>query len=422
MSDEMQATDRGFRVGRWLMLGLVWVALGGIDVHADALSPPMLQAPETRLTEPHVKPGVFGLLFTPKGDQPAPAVVILHGRSGIFPDYRQLARRLAEQGYVALVLDYYAERGGVPPRSESLRKKKWPDFERAVQQSIRYLGKRADVDADRIGLLGLSQGAMLAVSTAGITPEVKAVVTYYPRTPWSFDEIAANLPPLLILHGQADPWHKAAKAQQMHDDLAQLGKTVEIKIYPETSHGFNVLSRFYQPQAAADAEQRAFSFLAQYLKPVSGPGGVAAPETFEAAITHFYSVDLPREMSVPGGSVERLFELPIFMAERYVYTNEYQQTSDYATRRKALSNFYRKLLERGVHRQPVYKIEAIERLDPTHGAVTYTAITNQIHIHTHSNRLTLQSGISHWEKVGGQWRMVSDRVGSPYRATARLNP
>lgn len=101
-------------------------------------------------------------------------------------------------------------------------------FERTVQQSIRYLSQRTDADANRIGLFGLYQGAMLAISTAEITPAVKAVVTYYPRPPWSFDEIVDHLPPLLILHGEDDPWHKAADAQKMHDALLQRGKRVTI--------------------------------------------------------------------------------------------------------------------------------------------------------------------------------------------------
>lgn len=406
----------------WLLLCLVLAAMGSVVRFADALSLPALRVPEIRLTEPDVKPAVYGMLFKPSVSQPAPAVVILHGRSGIFPDYRQLAQRLADQGYVALVLDYYAESGGVPPRDEPRRKEMWPGFERTVQQSIRYLSQREDVDADRLGLLGLSQGAMLAISTAGITPEVKAVVTYYPRPPWTFDDIVDNLPPLLILHGEVDPWHKATDAQQMHDTLAARGKVVTIKIYPKASHGFDVLSRFYRPQAAADAERRALAFLAEHLRPgLMSEAAKPVPEAFEAVITYFYTVTVPSQMSVPGGSVERLFDLPVIARDRYAYTNEYHQRSDYETRRKQLIKFYAQLLQRGVHRQPIYKIEAIERTDATHGVVIYTAIINQIHTNTHSNRITMQPGVSHWEKIGDQWRIVSDKVGPPYRAASRVN-
>lgn len=313
-----------FKFGQSLLLMVALLCMDAGGRFADAFSLPVLRVPEIRLNQPGEQPGVYGMIVKPGGSQPAPAVVILHGRSGIFPDYRQLAHRLAKQGYVALVLDYYAESGGVPPRNEPRRKELWPTFERTVQQSVRYLSQRADVDADRIGLLGLSQGAMLAISTAGITPSVKAVVTYYPRRPWSFDEILDDLPPLLILHGENDPWHKAADAQQMHDDLTQRGKSSAITIYPKASHGFNVLSRFYQPEATADAERRALNFLAQHLQPESS-GTVSTTEGFEATVTHFYAVDLPNRMSVPGGSIEGLFNLAVFAREQYTYTNQYHR-------------------------------------------------------------------------------------------------
>ena len=198
-------------------------------------------------------------------------MVILHGRSGVFPVYHDFAQTLAARGYIALVLDYYAETGGIPSRSEDYRRTLWPTLERTFQQSVRYLQKRSDVDANRIGIVGFSQGATLAVSTAGLTPAIKVAVAYYGYAPWTLEERAPTLPPLLILHGGADPWVKAEHAHTMHQTLTRIGKTVEMHIYPEASHAFNVHSHFYRPKVAADAEQRTLAFLAQYLSSTTHP-------------------------------------------------------------------------------------------------------------------------------------------------------
>ncbi len=238
---------------------------------ADLPNVPDVYRLEARLTAPDVKPGVYAKLYTPSSAEPAPAVVILHGRSGIFPVYHDFAQTLVSHGYIALVLDYYAETGGIPFRSEDYRRALWPTLERTVQQSVRYLLQRADVDANRIGIVGFSQGATLAVSTAGLTPAIKVAVAYYGYAPWTLEERAPKLPPLLILHGEADPWVKADHAHTMHQTLTSIGKTVEMHLYPEASHAFNVHSHFYRPHIAADAEQRTLSFLAQYLQPKKHP-------------------------------------------------------------------------------------------------------------------------------------------------------
>jgi dienelactone hydrolase len=364
---------------------------------------------------------VYAKLYSPKTAGAAPAVVLLHGRSGVFPVYHQLAQTLADQGYMALVLDYYAETGGIEGGDEIQRSALWPTWERTVQQSVRYLQERADVDANRIGVIGWSQGATLALSTTGITPAIKAVVAYYGRAPASLEQYAHTFSPALILHGDADPWMPVQHAHTIHDMLTKHGRTVAMHIYPGAVHGFDVHWKGYDSHATTDAQQRTFAFLAQHLRPTetASPPGVAAsaPAAMLSEVAmHFYTVELPAWTHVPGARVEQLFALSVFDHTRYTYTNENGWAFDYPNRRDALTKFYATQEKDGYTRHTVYKIEDITLTDTTHGTVTYTEMTMWRHAGSGTEGLIMQPGVGVWEHSDGQWRLVSDKHGPPYRA------
>jgi dienelactone hydrolase len=350
---------------------------------------------------------VYAKLYSPKTAGAAPAVVLLHGRSGIFPVYHLLAQTLADQGYVALVLDYYAETGGIEGGDEARRSALWPTWEHTVQQSVRYLQERADVDAKRIGVIGWSQGATLALSTVGITPAIKAVVAYYGRAPASLEQYAHTFPPVLILHGDADPWIPVQHAHTIHDTLTKHGRTAAIHLYPGAVHGFDVHWKGYDPHATADAQQRTLIFLAQHLRPTEpahtpGVGAAAPAETLSEVAMHFYTVELPTSTHVPGAKVEQLFALPMIDHTRYTYINENGRVFDYPSRREALAKFYAIQEKDGYTRHTVYKIDDIVLTDATHGTVTYTEMTIWTHAGSGTEGLTLQSGVSVWERSAGQ--------------------
>jgi carboxymethylenebutenolidase len=193
-------------------------------------------------------------------------VVVLHGANGLVPAHYHFARTLAKQGYVALVINYYAETGAVA-REEVIRMlKQWSTWERTVQHSVQYLQASPDVQPDHIGIVGFSRGASLALSTAGITPAVKAVVAYYGGALPSLGGYVQNLPPVLLLHGDADSRAPVAYSQAVYEALVRHGKPVEMFMYPGVEHGFNVTGAWYDPPADADAQKRTLMFLDKYLK------------------------------------------------------------------------------------------------------------------------------------------------------------
>lgn len=235
---------------------------------------------------PEIAPGVFGQLYLPSSPPPHPAVVVLHGSGGMRPAYHREAAFLADHGYAALVLDYYAEvrYGGF---TSAERARRWQHWQASVRAALAYLAQRQDVDGARLGLVGFSQGAALAVTTA-TTPEVAAVVDYFgPNAagwyvsrlmgyaPYLPADYLDRLPPVLILHGARDTTVNISDSRELDAALRQRGKTVEFYAYPDGQHALNDPNRGSPAAAveiARDARERALRFLNTYLAQ-----GAAAP-------------------------------------------------------------------------------------------------------------------------------------------------
>jgi dienelactone hydrolase len=252
----------------------------------------------TNLT-PGAPVSIDATLVRPAGDGPFPAVVQLHGCEGLKPRSYRWAHRLAERGYVSLVVDSYG------PRGVKADCRTGPDeppitarFDDAMG-ALRYLQAQSFVRPDRIAAIGWSQGGVYAMAVIngpsleratqrGVElPAVgfAAAIAFYPGGCKSLiDERVIR--PLLVLIGGADDWTPAATCQQMADAMATRGADVSIVVYPGAYHYFDVEGReltvlaevenelkpggfgatvSYQAAAAADAKWQVEAFLAKHL-------------------------------------------------------------------------------------------------------------------------------------------------------------
>src|SRR5512143_3598095 len=109
------------------------------------------------LSDPHITPGVWGVLETPAMPGSHPGVVLVPGSSGWKPAYPQIAKALADAGFVALAIDYYAETG--PETSPEDRAAKRPLWQATVRNAVAYLQASPGVSGRSVGLVGYSRGA-----------------------------------------------------------------------------------------------------------------------------------------------------------------------------------------------------------------------------------------------------------------------
>ena len=184
------------------------------------VSPTRMQVP-IRSASPVSLPGD---LTMPRGNGPFPAVIFLHGCSGLEPAGRrerllEYASWYADRGYAGLVLDSFASRGvstvclgGEPgPLTRAL------DAYRALE----YLAGLGSIDSRRVVLQGHSHGGAavltaldrLIAETAGTPLRFAAGVAYYPICGHPSSEFYA---PVLILIGEKDDWTPAADCEQLH--------------------------------------------------------------------------------------------------------------------------------------------------------------------------------------------------------------
>jgi dienelactone hydrolase len=212
-----------------------------------------------------LRPGLFGEMFYSGNDRDYPAVIILHGSGGLTQDYREYASRFVQEGYAVLLIDFYAETGSADAGSEK-RFGLWDTWQKTLKNGVDYLKELPNIDKNRIGIIGFSRGAWLALTTISSIPDVKALVDYYGVGRQPLDSIA-NVPPILMLYGGMDSYADSSFVVSTFNLLKHKNENVELIRYPNAGHGFN----FYRDKkdndlAAADAHRKTLLFLEKYLK------------------------------------------------------------------------------------------------------------------------------------------------------------
>ncbi len=187
-----------------------------------------------------------------------PAVLALYGSGGIREGWAdQPSRLLAGQGYSVFVIHYF-DRTGTTWADRDTTQTNFPVWMGTVGDAITFAAQHTLVDPTRIGLLGFSLGAYLALSVASVEPRVKAVVEFFGGVPEMLHGFT-RMPPVLILHGEVDRVVPVSEAMRLQQLLERAGTPYEMKLYPGAGHGFNGLQWL-------DAGQRTVRFLRKNLQ------------------------------------------------------------------------------------------------------------------------------------------------------------
>jgi carboxymethylenebutenolidase len=196
-------------------------------------------------------------------------VLLLHGSGGLHfyngGAIHRYARALASQGFVAVVVHYFDATGTFSAEDEDERRY-YDEWVKTARRAISTVRARPDVDTARVGLLGHSLGAYLAIGVAAEDRRVTTVVDMSGGLePW-IAKRATRLPPALILHGTDDDVVPPSAAELLAHFLADHHMPYEMRLYPGEGHGFG-------SQAEGDALARAAEFLRSGGEGVDAGGG-----------------------------------------------------------------------------------------------------------------------------------------------------
>src|SRR5215469_16083841 len=197
--------------------------------------------------------------FVPEGNgQRYPAVIGLHGSGGGHATMSDPAAMLAAQGFAVYVLHYFDRTGTIGFADKQTAIRNFPAWGKTVWDSISHVTYLPQVDPERIGLLGFSLGAYLALSVASVDTRVKAVVDFFGGFPKEMKFFMRRLCPTLILHGDADPTVPVEEAHHLQQMLEKRSVPYEMQIYPGVGHNFH-------GEIWDDARRRTLAFLQKYL-------------------------------------------------------------------------------------------------------------------------------------------------------------
>jgi carboxymethylenebutenolidase len=200
-----------------------------------------------------------------------PAVVLVHEWWGLNDNIRMMARRLAGEGYAVLAVDMFHGRVAADAaEARALTQAVAEDAGRGPAHLAAAAGFFAELGAPRRAVMGWCFGGMWALEGALRQPASwDASVVYYGRTVTDRERLAALRAPLLGIFGEADRGIPVAGVREMEAALRELGKDVQIHVYPGAGHGFaNPSGQAYDAGAAEDAWTRTLRFLDRHLSGV----------------------------------------------------------------------------------------------------------------------------------------------------------
>jgi carboxymethylenebutenolidase len=216
--------------------------------------------------------GMKAFVAAPQTKERRPAIIVVQEWWGLTDHIKDIARRYAVEGYVAIAPDLYSRLGHALTRDAGEAGKlmntlKEEDGLADLTATVAYLKSVPEVDAARIGVTGFCMGGSYALLLPCVNAEIKAAVPFYGQVP-NPDTLIQNLAcPVLYVYGEDDGWITKADVQRLAAALKKYNKAGEIKTYPGAPHAFfrDTDPSVYRPEAARDAWARTKAFLNQHL-------------------------------------------------------------------------------------------------------------------------------------------------------------
>ena len=203
---------------------------------------------QTRTDDVRLENDIQAWVMRPTQPGRYPALVMLPGRNGTSPAMLDVAVRFAEEGVVAMPVNYLSNGEIENPLVVPM-----------IGQALAHLGAQPDVAADKIALSGYCRGGGLTYNGLAAYDGFSAGVIWHGAV--NDDSPKLNVP-VIILHGVSDPAVSIDRVFDLVKSLNEQGKTFQLKTYSATEHAFTLPGGGqYNPVAAEDAFREAVLFL-----------------------------------------------------------------------------------------------------------------------------------------------------------------
>ncbi len=283
----MRQRRKGERVDLTRRRLVVGMGAAGFALAAGPVSAQVITTPsEGLITADHkVRSGADSIPVyeaRPSGAGRHPVIIVIHEIFGVHEHTRDVARRFAREGYVALAPELFSREGVAKMADfEKVRQVVGKISDRQLLQDLvataEFGSRQPYAPSDRVGVTGFCFSGRVAWLFAATYKELDAAVIWYGRiaSPQKDDlhpkdplDLAKEVVcPALGLYGEADTGIPVADIRKMEAALKGAGKTAEFVVYPGAPHAFFADYRpSYRPEAAKDAWQRALNWFARYLK------------------------------------------------------------------------------------------------------------------------------------------------------------
>ncbi|MDH4236495.1 MAG: dienelactone hydrolase family protein [Nitrospira sp.] len=227
---------------------------------------------ETTVQYPSGNVTMKAFVAAPNTKEKRPTVIVIQEWWGLTDHIKDIARRYAAEGYVAIAPDLYSRLGhalttDAGEAGKLMNTLKQEDGLNDLKATLAYLKSVPEVDGARIGVTGFCMGGSYALMLSCVSPEIKAAVPFYGQVPNPDTPLQKLACPVLYLYGEDDGWITKADVQRLAAALKKYNKPGEIKTYPGAPHAFfrDTDPSVYRPEAAKDAWGRTKAFFKQHL-------------------------------------------------------------------------------------------------------------------------------------------------------------
>ena len=212
---------------------------------------------------------------------PFPVVLVVQEIFGVHEHMKDLCRRFAKEGYLAVAPELYARQGD-PTKFTDWKQlfaevvNKVPDAQvmSDLDAAVAWAGKSGSGDVKRVGVTGFCWGGRITWLYCAHSPQVKAGVAWYGRLvgetsplqpKYPIDVVAELKAPVLGLYGGKDQGIPLADVEKMRSALAAAKNPSEIVVFPEAGHGFNADYRpSYRAEDAREGWRQALAWFRKH--------------------------------------------------------------------------------------------------------------------------------------------------------------